>query len=213
MGEARKKRWVDFQELKDRITFAQVLERLDLLPGLERAGDELRGQCPICKKGDAKSKSFSINVSKQVFQCFACKKRGNVLDFTAAVRDTDVHRAALWLCDQFLTTPETPKSTQTETPDPGTGAHAATADGGEASLPASSEVIADQKPPAAEGLTPREAWLAQVIARGVAWYLHETFTPFQDVDTIAHGIVAQVEMAAVMSEPTTGNGVPAAPPT
>ena len=117
MAQPRKKRWVDFQELKEHVTFEQVLERLDLLPGLERAGDELRGQCPICKRGDAKSKSFSINVSKQVFQCFACKKRGNVLDFTAAAPDTDVHRAALWLRDQFLANPETPKPVQTDTPD------------------------------------------------------------------------------------------------
>jgi hypothetical protein len=68
MAQARTKRWVDFQALKERVTFEQVLERLDLLQGLERVGDELRGQFPICKRGDANSKSFSINVSKQVFQ-------------------------------------------------------------------------------------------------------------------------------------------------
>lgn len=213
MAEARKKRWVDFQELKERVTFEQVLERLELLPGLERAGDELRGQCPICKRGDAKSKCFSINVSKQVFQCFACKKRGNVLDFTAAARDTDVHRAALWLRDQFLTNPETPKPRQTESPDQGAGVTAAAAAGGEASLPASPEVIADQRPPAAEGFTAREAWLVQVMARGVAWYLMDTCTPFHDVETMTHGIMARVEMAAGLSEPAAGNGDNKASPT
>lgn len=212
MAHARTKRWVDFQALKEHITFEQVLERLDLLPGLERAGDELRGQCPICKRGDANSKRFSINVSKQVFQCFACKKRGNVLDFTAAVQETDVHHAALWLRDQFLANAETPKPVQTDIPDQGAGENTAVADGGAASLPASTDVIADARPQGHQGFTAREAWLAQVMVRGVAWYLMEAFTPFHDVETIAHGMMARVEMAAGLSEPAASNGDPDASP-
>ncbi len=85
MSEKRGKQWVDFRELKASISFEQVLERLDVLTRLTRVGDELQGPCPMCQGDKEKSRSFNVNVAKQIFQCFACKRRGNMLDFTAAI--------------------------------------------------------------------------------------------------------------------------------
>jgi hypothetical protein len=184
MAQARGKTWVDFTELKERITFAQVLARLEVQAGLEQAGDELRGPCPICKRGDAKSKSFSINVGKQVFQCFACKRRGNVLDFTAAARDTDVHRAALWLRDQFLAAPAVA----------GEGAPAAAVQTAEGNVAVPADQAPDpDTPQAMAALTARERWLAHRIARGVARYLADAWAPLQDVETVAAGMLAHME--------------------
>jgi hypothetical protein len=196
MAEGKGKNWINFQELKASITFEHVLERLALLPALERAGDELRGQCPICKRGDEKSKRFSVNVSKQVFQCFACKRRGNVLDFAAAVRGQDVHHAALWLRDEFLTNRDVPDSVQGETSNNGTGQEAA------APVPAQEDAVPEETP-RIDGLTDREAWLVDMVASGIASYLAETFRPLNDVASIKHGIVAKVEMMAGMAASDT----------
>ena len=188
MADNKGKNWIDFAELKTRIRFEHVLDRLELTAKLERAGDELRGQCPICKRGDEKSKSFSINTSKQVFQCFACKRKGNVLDFTAGVHATDVHHAALWLRDEFVTNSEGQESVPAEASSNGAGKEAVAAEGAEAPMPA------------------REAWLVAVIAQGVAWYLAETFKPLADVGTMEKCIVAKVEIAAGMYEAVAGEG-------
>ena len=104
VGETRGKQWADFRELKATVTFDLVLERLDIIATLKRVGDELQGPCPICHHSAEKSRSFNVNVTKQIFQCVACKRKGNVLDFAAAMRHTDVHAAALWLRDEFLAT-------------------------------------------------------------------------------------------------------------
>jgi DNA primase len=174
MAEEKGKNWINFQELKASITFEQVLERLELLPDLERAGDELRGPCPICKRGDEKSKRFSVNVNKQVFQCFACKRRGSVLDFTAAVRGQDVHHAAVWLRDEFLVNTGVLESVQAEASRNGAGARDAAAESGDAT-PQERPDAAPEDPASIQALTEREQWLSRVIARGVARYLVETF--------------------------------------
>jgi CHC2 zinc finger len=191
MAEGKGKTWVDFQELKASITFEQVLTRLALLPALERAGDELRGQCPICKRGDEKSKRFSVNVSKQVFQCFACKRWGNVLDFPAAMRGTDVHHAALWLCDEFLVNTEVRNNVQEEASTNGAVEEANVARSVDAPLPAHEEA-ASEGMSHRETLTEREAWLVEAVVTGIAWYLAEMFRPLSDAETIKHCIVTRL---------------------
>jgi hypothetical protein len=207
MAESKGKNWINIQELKASIMFEQVLERLELLPSLERAGDELRGQCPICKRGDESSKSFSVNVSKQVFQCFACKRRGNVLDFAAAVRGQDVHHAALWLRDEFLTNRDVPKSEQPE--EEGSNGFVRqeigndNSGGGNSADRNSSDSVDRHCIRAAMTpvvLTDHDIWLIGVIATGIAWYLAETFKAFSDVTSIQDCIVAKINMVAGMDE-------------
>lgn len=71
--------WVDFAEVR-KVPFVDVLEHIGALRQLERRGEEVKGVCPLCGKGEGKE-SFSVNVPKNVFVCHACKKKGNVLDF------------------------------------------------------------------------------------------------------------------------------------
>src|SRR5262249_522797 len=66
----------------------------------KQPGDELRGPCPIHKGHNPDS--FHANTEKNCFQCFSCGKRGNVLDFVAAMENCSVRDAALKLQQWFM---------------------------------------------------------------------------------------------------------------
>jgi len=86
--------WVDFRVVKQSVSMQMVLDHYHI-NGLRKNGNELRGQCPL-HKGEG-ARSFHVNVSKNVFQCFSCKARGNVLDFVATFESCTVREAALKL--------------------------------------------------------------------------------------------------------------------
>jgi DNA primase len=94
------KEWVDFKAVKAAVTMQMVLEHYSLTEW-QRRGDELRGPCPIHK--GTKPKQFSVNITKNAFQCFYehCKARGNVLDFVAKMESCSVRDAALKLAEWF----------------------------------------------------------------------------------------------------------------
>ena len=89
--------WVDFQTVKQAVTIEQVFGRYGLK--LKRTGKELHGRCPIHQgQGD---ESFRANTEKNVFQCFSCQAKGNVLDFVAAMEKCSIRDAGLKLQDWF----------------------------------------------------------------------------------------------------------------
>lgn len=94
------KTWVDFRAVKSAVTMEAVLAHYGV-KNLKRVGDELRGRCPIHKSEAAGT--FHANVVKNCFQCFAakCKKRGNVLDFVAAMEGCTIRDAAIKLHTWF----------------------------------------------------------------------------------------------------------------
>jgi hypothetical protein len=94
----KNKEWVDYKEVKEKVTMQMVLDRYNIK--LHPVGDELRGACPIHK---GTGKQFSVNVKKNAFQCFyaGCKAKGNVLDFLAAMEHCTVRDAALKLAKWF----------------------------------------------------------------------------------------------------------------
>lgn len=88
--------WLDFKVIKENTDVRLVLSHCGLLEHLEERGAELVGWCPF---GDehGKKDSFSMNVEKKTFQCFACKARGSVLDFVAKFRNANLREAAQWV--------------------------------------------------------------------------------------------------------------------
>ena len=96
-----KQKWVDFKEVKSKVTMEMTLEHYGFLDQLTRKGDKLVGVCPI-HKGSNKSQ-FSVTPSKNIFKCFSghCGVGGNVLDFVAAMEDTDIRGAAIILAEWF----------------------------------------------------------------------------------------------------------------
>lgn len=93
-----KDNWVDFKAIKAAVALTAVLERYQV-NWLRKKDDELRGRCPI-HKGEGQG-AFHVNVVKGVFHCFSCKKRGNVLDFVAAMEQCSIRDAALKLKEWF----------------------------------------------------------------------------------------------------------------
>src|SRR5579864_5756946 len=86
--------WVDFKTVKAAVTMQMLLDRYQI-NWLRKSGDELRGRCPI-HQGEGTG-SFHVHVTKNAFNCFSCKARGNVLDFVAAMEKCSVRDAALKL--------------------------------------------------------------------------------------------------------------------
>lgn len=86
--------WVDFAQIKQTVPLAPLLRQYGVQ--LRRSGpDQYRGCCPI-HKGEG-SNAFHVNVTKNVFHCFACGAAGTVLDFVAAMDQCSVWQAALKL--------------------------------------------------------------------------------------------------------------------
>jgi DNA primase len=83
---------VNFQEIKAKVSFEQVLGHLGLRDGLERGGEERTGLCPMCKE-----EGFRVNLTKNTFSCPGCKKRGSVIDFVAAFKGLGIREAGLFL--------------------------------------------------------------------------------------------------------------------
>ena len=74
--------YLDFKEIKAKADVRKILDTLGILEHLEEHGAELSGWCPLGKE-HGKADSFSVNVEKRNFQCFACKARGSLLDLVA----------------------------------------------------------------------------------------------------------------------------------
>jgi CHC2 zinc finger len=87
--------YVDLQRAKQ-VPFVDALQELGLLEKLRRDGDELKGICPL---HGGEKESFGVHVVKEFFNCFACKKKGNVLDFVMFFRKVNVKEAGQWLID------------------------------------------------------------------------------------------------------------------
>lgn len=86
--------WVDFAALKQNVPLAPLLRQYQVR--LRRSGrDQYRGCCPI-HRGESHD-AFQVNLSKNVFHCFACGAHGTVLDFVAAMDRCSLREAALKL--------------------------------------------------------------------------------------------------------------------
>lgn len=93
---------VDFAELRRQIPLEAVLRELGWWDCLRGSGTQRRGPCPL---HDSKaSPSFSVNLHKNIFQCFAadCAAKGNVLDLWAQHHKLPLLEAARDLAQRFL---------------------------------------------------------------------------------------------------------------
>jgi DNA primase len=95
-----KKPFVDFRDIRSRITMEQVLSHYNLLDTFKRSGHSLSGPCPI-HKGTNKTQ-FRVDTERNIWNCFSeCKHGGNVLDFIARMENLPIHDAAIKACEWF----------------------------------------------------------------------------------------------------------------
>jgi len=94
--------YVDFAHLKRQLPLARVLDQLGLTPRLRGSGPQRRCACPL-HRGDARGRTFSVNLDANVWQCFAteCGRRGDVIDLWAAAQGLSLRAAALELVQTF----------------------------------------------------------------------------------------------------------------
>jgi transposase len=94
--------FVDFAHLKRQLPMARVLDQLGLMSRLRGSGSQRRCTCPI-HRGDARGRTFSVNLAENVFQCFdkKCGQKGDVIDLWAALHGLSLRAAALDLVRTF----------------------------------------------------------------------------------------------------------------
>ena len=86
--------WVDFSSIKRSVSIAPLLRQYRVQ--LRRSGrDQYRGCCPI--HGGEGRDAFHVNLTRNIFHCFACGASGTVLDFIAAMERCSLREAALKL--------------------------------------------------------------------------------------------------------------------
>ena len=90
-----KAEWVNFREIKEKVSMEDILAHYGLLEGLQRKENELVGVCPIHDKKRHNKASFGANTVKNNWHCFSCGASGNVLDFVAAMEKVNIREAAL----------------------------------------------------------------------------------------------------------------------
>ena len=89
--------WIDFTDIKRSVAIASLLRQYRV--PLRRSGrDQYRGCCPI--HGGEGRDAFQVNLTKNVFHCFACGAGGTVLDLVAAMEHCSLREAALKLASQ-----------------------------------------------------------------------------------------------------------------
>jgi transposase len=101
-GRIDEETFVDFAHLKRQLSMTRALEQLGLWSRMRGGGGQYRGTCPI-HRGDARGRTFSVNVAKGVFHCFdaRCGKQGDVIDLWAEVHQLSLRAAALDLVRTF----------------------------------------------------------------------------------------------------------------
>ncbi len=92
---------IDYAALREQISIEQVLTQLGHIDKM-RGGIQRRGPCPIHGSQSTRSKTFSANLDRNVFQCFKCGAKGNVLDLWATIHNfQDIHAAAKHMATTF----------------------------------------------------------------------------------------------------------------
>ena len=80
--------WIDFRELRKQLDFRQVLQHYGV--ELRIKGEQHHGFCPLPRhEGKKNSPSFSANVGRNIWQCFGCGRKGNVIDFAVLMEGLD----------------------------------------------------------------------------------------------------------------------------
>jgi len=104
---AENRPFLDFKEIKQRVTIADVLPRYQV--NLVRVNQTtLKGTCPLPSHSSGSKNTFFVNVVKSVWYCHSdsCKKNGNraggnIIDFVAAMEQCSAYAAAKRINEMF----------------------------------------------------------------------------------------------------------------
>jgi DNA primase len=99
--------------VKKQLPLARVLDQLGLSDRLRGRGGQRRCACPL-HRGDARGRTFSVNLDENVFCCFdkPCGRKGDVIDLCGAVHGYGLREAELDLVRTFGLEPAPPTGTE-----------------------------------------------------------------------------------------------------
>lgn len=97
------KTYVDFADIKRRVTLEQVLRHYKLFETLSGTGTQRKAPDPFNDGPKGKSQPLAVNLEKNVWTLFSKDQRtgGNVIDFVMRKESCDVREAALKLSQWF----------------------------------------------------------------------------------------------------------------
>jgi DNA primase len=98
--------FIDFVELKERVSIEQVVQMLDLK--LKKHGAQMRGPCPVHGGGD---RTFVVTPGRG-FYCFAEKQGGDQIALVSHVNAISAREAAGLIAERFMKMPEAAKPTE-----------------------------------------------------------------------------------------------------
>jgi DNA primase len=84
--------WINFKELRRKLRFENILRHYTI--EVKRKGDRVTASCPLPghparTDGTPRTASLSINLARNIFQCFGCKASGNALEFACRMEGFD----------------------------------------------------------------------------------------------------------------------------
>ena len=102
--------WVEYSQIKQKISLLDILDYYHLTPTFHRKGDILRGRCPFgdSQKHGKNPNQFKINLGLGVYgsggwTCFGdCKIGGGLLEFVARKEGIGEREAALFIKDRMF---------------------------------------------------------------------------------------------------------------
>lgn len=103
---------VSFDQLKAQVSIERVLREILQWQPDKVEGDELRGECPICraKAGTGKkSRAFAANTAKNRFYCHSCHKNGSIIDLVMLTKNVSAREAGLTIHHSLLDSGNQPK--------------------------------------------------------------------------------------------------------
>jgi DNA primase len=107
---------IDYHQVRRQVSMTQVLDLIGFQAS-GRRGPQLRGPCPIPGCSSTSHRTFSVQLTRQIYHCFACNSHGNPLDLWSAVRRLPLHAATIDLCrTASLPLPRLPTSSTASEP-------------------------------------------------------------------------------------------------
>ena len=88
-------KYIDYAVLRAEVEIRWILDRIHFKPSSVN-GDQWRGPCPLPNHGRHKDReqTFSVNVRRDIYQCFRCKSAGDQIDLWAALMQLSRQDAA-----------------------------------------------------------------------------------------------------------------------
>lgn len=88
---------LDFKQIRADAEFATVLASYDI--DLQKDGTQPGQHKALCPFHDDSRPSLKVNTERNIYHCFACDAKGNILDFVMEMDGTDIRTAARKVAD------------------------------------------------------------------------------------------------------------------